>query len=489
MSAVPPRVRTRALSGFVALLTAVGALSLLPGVAEADTRPAAGTPSTVAADALPTVQIDGVAWAQAVVGNTVYVGGSFTSARPAGAPAGTNETPRANLLAYDIPSGELITSFAPNLNGEVLAVSAAPDGSRVYVAGDFTEVDGQVRKRVAAFDTATGALVAGWAPNVNSQVRAIAATADTVYLGGSITAIGGVSRARLAAVTAADGSLLPWAPVPGVGSTAGNTDGNKATSDQVMALVVTGGGSQVVASGRFDSMNGTKATGVAALDPVTGANRPFAINQKITNQGINSAVYSLTTSGDLVIGTAYDYCGPGNLEGSFVVKADGGSIVEVNDCRGDTYSSYATNGVLYVASHTHDCEAIGGYPEQPVRVHKFGTAYTLAPTQTLKTHLLRGSNFLNAPAGSLLDWFPTLTPGTITGQGQAGWTVAGNGQYVVYGGEFPRVNGVGQQGLVRFAVADTAPDKVGPEASDALTPLAAAGAVAGSVKLTWTATS
>src|SRR3954453_10374615 len=158
MSAVPPRVRTRALSGFVALLTAVGAVSLLPGVAEADTRPAAGTPSTVAADALPTVQIDGVAWAQAVVGSTVYVGGSFTSARPAGAPAGTNETPRYSLLAYDIRTGELIPSFAPTLNGQVLAVAASPDGSRIYVGGDFTTVDGQTRKRVAAFDTVSGTL-------------------------------------------------------------------------------------------------------------------------------------------------------------------------------------------------------------------------------------------------------------------------------------------------------------------------------------------
>ncbi|WP_448625444.1 PKD domain-containing protein [Geodermatophilus sp. URMC 64] len=491
MSALPARRSTRALSGFVALLMAVGATALLPGVARADSRPltaSAATPVTVAADALPTVQINGVAWAQAVVGNTVYVGGSFTSARPAGAAAGTNETPRSNLLAYDIRTGELITSFAPTLNGQVLAVSASPDGSRVYVAGDFTEVDGQVRKRVAAFDTASGTLISTWRPNMQSQVRAIAATDDTVYLGGSITAVGGVSRSRLAAVRAADGALLPWAPVPGVGSTAGNSDGNKATSDQVMSLVVTGNGSQVVAAGRFDSMNGIKATGVAALDPVTGATRPFAINQKITNQGINSAVYSLTISGDLVIGTAYDYYGPGNLEGSFVAKADGGAIVEVNDCRGDTYSSYVTDGVIYVASHTHDCAAIGGYPEQTTRVHKFGTAYTLAPTGTLKTHLLKGSNFLNSPSGSNLAWFPTITPGTFTGQGQASWSVTGNGQYVVYGGEFPRVNGVGQQGLVRFAVPDVAPDKVGPTASGALTPVVTA-AGAGSAKLTWTATS
>ena len=42
------------------------------------------TSAVVSAQALPTVQIDGVVWTQAMVGNTVYAGGSFDSARPAG---------------------------------------------------------------------------------------------------------------------------------------------------------------------------------------------------------------------------------------------------------------------------------------------------------------------------------------------------------------------------------------------------------------------
>ena len=46
---------------------------------------------------------------------------------------------------------------------------------------------------------------------------------------------------------------------------------------------------------------------------------------------------------------------------------------------------------------------------------------------------------------------PTLTGGTYTGQGQAAWSVATNGDYTVLGGEFPRVNNIDQQGLVRFA--------------------------------------
>ena len=33
----------------------------------------------------------------------------------------------------------------------------------------------------------------------------------------------------------------------------------------------------------------------------------------------------------------------------------------------------------------------------------------------------------------------------------AGWSVTGNNDYIAFGGEFPRVNGVDQQGLVRFA--------------------------------------
>ncbi|WP_334149175.1 hypothetical protein, partial [Microbacterium sp.] len=55
-----------AVAAAVALI--VGALTV-PVAAVADTTPAAGTPETFAADALPTVQIDGVVYAQEVVGN------------------------------------------------------------------------------------------------------------------------------------------------------------------------------------------------------------------------------------------------------------------------------------------------------------------------------------------------------------------------------------------------------------------------------------
>ena len=66
------------------------------------------------------------------------------------------------------------------------------------------------------------------------------------------------------------------------------------------------------------------------------------------------------------------------------------------------------------------------------------------------------------PAPNLLKWLPELINGTFTGQGQAGWNVTGNADYVVIGGEFPRAGNVGQQGLVRYAVPGLAPNDRGP---------------------------
>ena len=159
------RRRRSLLAALVSLaLVAAGLVALVGSTvaaepAAADTAPADPSLETVTAAALPTVQINGVVWAQVIVGNRVYATGQFTSARPAGAALGTNETPRSNILAYDITTGALITSWAPSLNAQGLAITASADGSTIYVAGDFDRVNGAARSRIAAIDATTGALV------------------------------------------------------------------------------------------------------------------------------------------------------------------------------------------------------------------------------------------------------------------------------------------------------------------------------------------
>ena len=169
----------------VAFLTVLAAVLVPVGLARADTAPPAGTPETVSADGLPTVQIDGVAWSQAVAGNTVYVGGSFATARPAGSAPGQNTVPRPNLLSYDIRTGVLNTGWSPAPNAQIRATAVSPDGKRLYVAGDFTSIAGVARYRLAAFDTATGALITSFNAGLDGNVRAISATSGSTSAGPS----------------------------------------------------------------------------------------------------------------------------------------------------------------------------------------------------------------------------------------------------------------------------------------------------------------
>ena len=428
-----------------ALVLAVAAALLLPLLsavpAAADTSPPAGIPATVSADVLPTVQIDGVAWAQLVVGDTVYVTGKFTSARPAGAPAGTGEVPRSNILAYDLRTGELRTGFTASLNSQGAGLAASPDGKRIYVAGNFTAVNGVNRYRIAALDATTGAVVTSFAPGVNARTKTVLVKGDTVYVGGIFTEANGNARTRLAAFRASDGALLPWAP----------------SADGEVFSLVSPDGSRVVAGGRFTTINGGAAYGMGAVDPVTGASLPWAATQVVRNAGAESAIYSLSTDGRQVYGTGYTFGKGGNLEGSFAADATTGAVTWVTGCRGDVYSVQPIGDAVYTVGHAHDCAAIGGHPQTEPWTFQRAMATSADARRTNA-----GGTFGGRPAPELLTWWPTLDIGSFTGQDQAAWTVAGNSEYVVVGGEFPRVNNVAQQGLARFAVRSTAPNAMGP---------------------------
>ncbi len=461
----------------VALVGLVAGGVLVAGAAlpaSADTAPAAGVPVTAGTDVLPTVQVNGVVWSQAIVGNTVYAGGSFTSARPAGSALGVNETARGNLLAYDITTGNLIASFAPNLNGQVRSVTASPDGSRIYVGGDFTTADGVSRSRIAAYDTATGQLIASFAPKPQYTVTSVVATADTVYLGGDFNGVGSVTRNKLAAVSAADGSLLPWAP---------------AADATVRAMVLSPDGSRVIVGGSFQNINGSAAYGLGAVDATTGALLPWAANQSVRDAGANAAITSLTSDGTSIYGTGYVFGAGGNLEGTFSADPNSGSLNWVEDCHGDSYSSYATGGAIYVVGHSHECSTVpGGFSQTDPWTYYRGVAFSTTAAGTLgKTPYSSYKNWAGTPAPAQLHWYPTLSPGTVTGQSQAAWNVTGNGRYVVLAGEFPKVNGIAQQGLVRMALPSTQPSKTAPvNAGNAFTPVFSQPAP-GTVKVSWQA--
>ena len=433
----------------IAALAVVAAMLLPAPPARADVDPPEGDPPTVTADALPTVQINGIVWDQEIVGNVVYAAGSFSGARPAGAAPGTNETPRSNLLAYSLETGQLITSFAPTINAQVRQLEASPDGTRLYVVGDFSTVNGVTRNRIAAFDLPSGAL-SSFNPNTNSSVTGVDATDTTIYFTGTFGRIAGQDRAGAAALTRS-GALLPWAPdVERLGR----------------AVIISPDETKVVLGGDFPRLNGSNnpGYGLGMVDAQTGASLPFNANNVIRNAGNNAAILALKTDQDSIYGVGYTFGSGGNLEGSFRASWDTGELVWVNDCHGDLYDVHPVGETIYAAGHPHYCASlVGGFPQSDPWNFYRAVATTKSVERLVPPALNLGYfNFVGQPQPKLLHWYPSFNTGTVSGAAQGPWTVNGNSEYLVFGGEFTRVNNTNQQGLVRFAVPSKAPNAQGP---------------------------
>ena len=437
---------------------ATAALSVLAFVsisasppAVADTAPPAGTPATVSADPLPTWQINGVVWSQVVVNNIVYATGSFTKARPPGVAAGgAGEVDARNIFAYDIRTGNRVTGFNHSLNAQGRAITATPDGSKVIVGGDFTTVDNVARGHVAAFSTATYALDPTVRPSVSSTVRALTASNSTLYIGGAYGSVNGQARNSLSAVTISTGALLGWKP--------------RVDNGAVWSMVLAPGGTRVIVGGSFTTLNnGQSAYGMGSLDAITGTTLPWAANQRIRVGTSTGAITSLRTDGQQIFGTAYAYGAGSSFEGTFGAQPTTGQITVVNDCHGDTYDVLPIGPVMYSVSHAHDCRWIRSFPDTSPRVRwQHALAQTIAPTTTNIGPDNYGWNYNGLPASTVLHWFPQFRPGSYTGQTQAAWSLAGNTNYVSFGGEFPKINGVNQQGLTRMAIRSSATNKTGP---------------------------
>ncbi|UQX89013.1 hypothetical protein M6D93_03195 [Jatrophihabitans telluris] len=444
---------------------------------------AARTAAAVTSAALPTAQLDGVAFAQKIVGNRVFAGGRFSHARPAGAAPGTHQVLRRNLLSYNLTTGVLDSGFAPTVNGTIRVIAVSPDHRRLYIGGDFTSVNGVKRSRIAALDVRTGALIRTFAPKLSARVAAIIATPTVVYTGGSFRLANGVPRKRLAAFTARTGTLTKWAP---------------AADQSVTSMLLSRSGRHlnVILGGHFTKMNGKVHWGLAAVD--SGAGKSVAGwrgGAPVKVGGLHSAVTSLSTDGHLVFATTYMYLSGANLEGAFAVDPATGKLRWVESCRGDVYGSFPQWGQLFLVGHPHDCSAVNGYPQSTPVHYQRAVAFTLQATGVIGPDTATGTapwvrKWVGTPSPSLVNWFPDISIGHATGLNQGAWSVTGNSGYLVLGGEFLTVNGVGQQGLVRFGVprVNGALAGDGPMVSGAkLTPTVTGGSAGTPITLTWTA--
>lgn len=441
---------------------------------------------------LPTAQIDGVAWGQLVVGDVVYVVGSFSNARPAGALAGQQEVPRSNILAYDINTGELIEDFAPTLNGAGRSLALSEDGKTLYVAGEFDRVNDQWHSRLAAFDISQGhgTLISSFQPVFSTTVKDIAVAGDTLYVGGYFTKVNNQQRTRLAALKASTGELLDW------------TASAEGPNAQVYAIEVSPDHSKVVIGGSFSSVNGSSKPGygMALLSASTGEVLPMPVNDTVRTAGEKAAIFDIAVDDAGFYATAYSAVGrldEANLEGSF--KADwNGNLVWLEPCHGDTYGIAPTKEIVYTVGHAHSCETIYGFPNMP-EVRKDGShplyvramAFTNSPDITIRHQgVVDGyqdwsTSGLKSP--TIIGWYPDLEAGKVTKMSQAAYKVDVTDKYVLMVGEFIEADGKVQQGIVRYPRRAGQPT-LPPEGKAETLGAKAEVTTSGSVKVSFTAT-
>ena len=152
------------------------------------------------------VALDGRALAHAQVGDRIFVGGDFTQVQ---LPDGT-VLDQPYIYAYDIDTGELDPNFLPVLNNDVRSLEASADGTGLYVGGRFIrwEADGATNfpVRLARLD-AQGRFDSNFSAPTSAQVISLESVGNDLYVGGDFFDINGTAVTGLAKVDGTSGAV------------------------------------------------------------------------------------------------------------------------------------------------------------------------------------------------------------------------------------------------------------------------------------------
>ena len=265
---------TRVLAALTIAATALAVVAASPLPAGAVLDPAATTSWGVTGNMTGT-QTDAIrteVFATEQIGNIVYMGGRFTAATN-----GATTEPQAALAAFDATTGDFISSWRPTLDGAVYALEASPDGTRLFVGGDFSTINGTATGGLVALDPATGAIDTTWAGRIGGYnlVRSLDIGHGYLYVAGGFTSMSSGSQGQ-AAYRAGRFDLgtgmidTSWVPVIQGGSVWGIAA--SPTADRVYVAGYFNAANFAFANNGFaalSSLTGDNATGVLPISPNT----------------------------------------------------------------------------------------------------------------------------------------------------------------------------------------------------------------------------
>ncbi len=131
------------------------------------------------------------------VDDWIYAGGEFTNI------GGQTRNKIARLYSSD---GTADPTFNPNADNTVIAIALDANGNPL-VGGDFTNIGGQPRNRIARLNSSNGTADPTFNPNADNSVWAIALDANNnPVVGGNFTTIGGQLRNRIARLNSSNGT-------------------------------------------------------------------------------------------------------------------------------------------------------------------------------------------------------------------------------------------------------------------------------------------
>ncbi|MCB0907395.1 MAG: hypothetical protein KDB63_09795 [Nocardioidaceae bacterium] len=244
---------TRNIVLLACLSAALSALAL-PGSPAAASIEQPRLVSTNPANFTPNVD-NGRVLAVAQVGNTIVLGGTFSSVTKGGTTYN-----RSRLVAFDATTGAVRTGFNPTTDGQVTSLAAAADGTSIYVGGAFNTVNGATHRKVVRLNVGNGGVVGTFSPGaVNGKVNDLKLSGDTLYLGGKFTKVAGQNRSRMASLNATNGSVTGKLNVAFAGV-------NHGGGTFVSKFDVTPDGSRIVAIGNFTSVEGLSRPQIVMLD-------------------------------------------------------------------------------------------------------------------------------------------------------------------------------------------------------------------------------
>ncbi|MBH8557791.1 T9SS type A sorting domain-containing protein [Hymenobacter negativus] len=400
--------------------------------------------------------VDGGVYALAVAANgDVYAGGKFTQA--SGVPA-TNVA-RWNGTAWSALGAGLYRSGGGA--SAVYALLAGPGGA-MYAGGNFTQAGGVATQGIAQWNgTAWSFLGTTTYNGVNSNVNSLALAANgDLYVGGQFTQAGAVNANRIARWNGTTWSALG----AGIGSVG---------SDMVAALAVASNG-DLYAAGSFIRAGSVTANAIAKWNGTTWS---ALIANPSTGQGngVNSYVYSLALApnGDLYVGGIFTQAGLTAV--SRVARWTGTTWVALGTGVGTGLGvealAVAANGDVYaggqfgqaggvptenLARWTNSAWASAPGTSQISGVNASVSALAIAPNGDVYV----GGQFGRAggvAANAIAKWNGTAWSALGTGMATSGTTaprvsalaVAANGD-VYAGGSFTRAGGVAVSNVAKW---------------------------------------